>query len=164
MNNQKPLLKVYADANATRRMIRGIKQRAKITGFFSAVFAVTLFYLIYNQIDNSRILSGYLFLLLAFLSWASFKSIPSYEKELKERPLLYSFYIEGFISHRSEQKLLWEQIGKIYYSKRSINLDMRKTPKIAKMSFMCISESDVESILKHFKAHAPERLAKKIRM
>jgi len=40
---------------------------------------------------------------------------------------------------------------------------MRNVPKVAKMSFICISANDVQKILSHFREYAPERLTKKIK-
>lgn len=162
MNAQKPLLEVYADSEATRSMIRYMYRCAKISGFTSIVLAITFAYLIANNIENYRVLTGLGCILSAFFSYMFRDAIPGYKKELQELPVLYSFYPDGFICHRSGQKFYWEQIKRIHYTKTNIQLQMRKTPNIAEMSFICISEISIHSILQHFKSNAPERLSEKI--
>lgn len=158
------MFKVHADAEATRKMIKSMERSSKLAGIVSVLFAAAFIYIITNAIEEYRIFAGFCCLLATFLAWISHVSVPGYRKELNELPLLYSFYPDGFISHRSEQRLTWSQVHKIQYEKSGIHLDMRNAKGVAKMSFICISESSVESILQHMKTYAPERLARKIKL
>ena len=163
MKTDRPLLKIYADEQASHRALIGMERTAKISSFIALVLAVTLLYLIVNEIEDFRFLTVLFCLLSAGTSWLFYKSIPSYLKEYQELPLLYSFYPRGFISHRGEQEYSWEQISTIQYSKTSINLKMMRNPhKTAELAFGSISDASINRILRHLKTHAPERLSKKI--
>lgn len=159
VNNQKPLLKIYADADATGRMLQTIERMANLTGFAFICSVATLVYQIFNQISDYIMLTGFACLFFGFIAWITRATVPSYRQELDALPLLYSFYPDGFISHRSGQKIIWDQIKRIDHSKKSMTLHMQKTPNVVQMSFICISERSNDNILRHLKTHAPKRLA-----
>lgn len=164
MESSKALLKIYADKDACNLALNKMKRSAKLYSFITVVFAVALTYFTLSEISDLKFVVLFLCLISAFMAWISFKSIPSYSRVLEELPLLYSFYSDGFIVHlNGEQKYSWENISKLVFSKTHLNLRMsRNQHRVVEMGFICISESSLYSILSHFKAHAPERLSKKI--
>ena len=164
MDTVKPILDVYADLEATRRALVKMKVSAKLLSFASIFLAASFIYLIVNDIENFRYLTGAACLLLSFFAWATYHSIPSYEKEHRELPLLYSFYKEGFITHRSGHHVSWEQIEQIVYSKTNVNLNTHNLSNIVQMSLGGISPNSVDRILAHIKNYAPKRLSGKIKI
>ena len=170
MTTDRPLLKIHADEQASRRALILLKRDVKIFGFMAFILAVTLVYLIVNEIEGSillRVLIVSICLLCTLASWTSYKSIPKLQKGCQELPLLYSFYPRGFIFHsgeQSQQEFFWEHVSAIHCSKTYIRLRMWSNPhKIYIFAFSCISVASINHILRHFKTHAPERLSVQIR-
>ena len=159
MGSGKPLLKVYADFEATRKDLNNMKVGAKALSFVSALLVAIIIYLFVNEIKSYRITVGLACLVTIFFGWAVHHSIPSYEKEHRELPLLYSFYKDGFVTHRSGHQVSWEQVRRIDYSKSHINVHTRNVSNIVQMSFGGISPSSLSEILRHIQTHAPERLS-----
>ena len=90
------LLKIHADKQASYRALIGMKRSVKIYGFIAFTLAVTLVFLIMNEIEGFRFLLGFFCLISAGISWLSYKSIPSYQRTHQELPLLYSFYAVSY--------------------------------------------------------------------
>lgn len=173
MTKDRPLLKIHADEQASRRALIRVERDVKIFGFMAFILAVTLVYLTANEIDSRflpvwlRVFTVLYCLLCTFASWRSYKSIPTFEKLCLELPLLFSFYPHGYIFHlgkQSEQEYSWEHISAVQYSKKHIRLRMRRNPhKANAFMFGLISNTSINHILRHFKTHAPERLSVQIR-
>ena len=163
MAKEKPLLKIYADQKASHRSLIGMTRSARIYGFLAFGFGVVLAYLIVNEIAGFTALFSFLCLLSAGMSWLSYHSISGYREEYQKLPLLYSFYTDGFISHRGEQKYSWEHIAKLHYSGKNILFEMSRNPhKTAKLTTLNISPASISLILRHLKTHAPDKLTRKI--
>jgi len=163
VTEEKPLLKIYADQNASHRSLIGMKRSARIHAFVAFGFGIALVYLIGNEIEGFTVLFSFLCLLSAGMSWLSYHSTPSYQEEYQTLPLLYSFYADGFISHRGEQKYSWEHIAKLHYSGKHILFEMSRNPhKTAKLTTLNISPASISLILRHLKMHAPDKLTRKI--
>ena len=173
MKTERPILKIHADKQASHRALLGIKRSAGISGFIAFLLAIALVSLFSNkvevgsptQLNSLKFTASFFFFCSAAMGWLLYKSIPSYYKEYQELPLLYSFYPQGFISHRGEQDYYWEQITALTHSKSRLNLQMKRNPhKTVGLSFICISDESIRDILHHFKKHGPEKLSGRIKL
>lgn len=165
MTTHKPLLKIYADKQASHLALKNIERSAKFGRFITLLFAIATLYLLLNDVEDIWVMTLILCVISAGMSWMSYKTIPSYEKVYQELPLLYSFYPHGFISHQGEQDYSWEQISALQYSETSLNLKMKRNPhKIVELAFICVSAESLNRILHHFKIHAPKRLSGKLKL
>ena len=160
---KKPLLKIYADAEATRCYLVDMKRRAIIYGCLSLFIGVVFLYLMINQIEGYRTLTGIGFLLFTLFAW-SYLPNKNEKKTLRALPLLYSFHSDGFVFHRPERIFSWEELARIDCSYTYINFQILNLPRTGKRSFTCISTKDRWEIISHFKEYAPERLAKNIKI
>ena len=76
MDSGKPLLKVYADFEATRKGLNNMKVGAKALSFVSALLVAFIIYLFVYEIRSYRIPTGLACLVTIFFAWASHHSIP----------------------------------------------------------------------------------------
>ena len=184
MSSAKPILKVYADADATYKSLRKKISTAKITSLIFVFCASVSVYLFFIKPNSSRgmlalgIFMAVIGLISAGLAWMTYHSIPRARKRHNDLPPLYSFYKDGFFMHGCGLRFSWEQVSRIERFKTNLVLYLKDVPNIREISFVDISRGiepgilgmtfvDVSSaslsnIRVHIKAYAPDRLAREV--